>query len=265
MSMQENEKPLQTIMESDDGMNMDIANSILHRIASGILIISGVAAAFQQPNLSGGLVLVINLIAAFVYFRLANMLVSIDDAPLRQATRCFGRIVDWICTYPFMQVELLLLLHSHQDVSSAMPIRFEWLVGAYFLGFGTILSDFVPRISFGPIPDKTHWYLYMLFWLLGSGCLVGNLLILWTRYTSETYGIVLYSTILWCLYPVILSVTELMAVFSDYVTVRNCDHQRQPKTRMPTRLSHRFQDLSLTILDIAAKGGLAFYVAFSSY
>lgn len=222
----------------DTSWMRSVAYASLHAVASGWLVISGVTAAFSDPSRTGGLALAINTVAAVAYALLAlNRLTLGVSTPRAFAARNAVRSVDWLCTFPAMQVEVLLLLGLRPSTNS-MEFVLVPVLAALVVGIDLLL-----RVAFVRVANAPRMWIGGQ--VVASGLFVAMVAVLVTAtpaVTSDDRTTTLFFVYVWCMYPAV-------AFVSDGV-------------RWGAELNPELvEDLAFTLLDVVSKAGLATYVA----
>ena len=230
-------KPLDVQIPVDPHWMRALAYATLHFVAAGWLAISGVVAAFAVPTRTGGVALAVNMVAALAYVSLArNRLLNGVGGSRALAIRNIVRSIDWLCTFPPMQVEVLFLLGLNPSTSPNV------FVTAPALAALVIGTDLVIRTAFTQARDAP-----LLWWaaqLVAVALFVVLLVVLHEAApTAAPNRATIFGFVyIWCAYP-------LVSIIADGV-------------RWGTNFNPEvLEDLAFTLLDVLSKGGLAGYIA----
>lgn len=223
----------------------------INLVSAGFMLTSGVLVAFAQPNYKGGLSLAINLIATMAYVAMANARRH-ERAPLGIILwkRALVRSVDWLITFPLIQIELLFMFGHHPSDSEFPTLTFT----VFFLGLFVILPDAVFRNAFQTL-DKTSIYLWATLELVSASFLVA-LTVVYFRMdhtpsvtaTQRAFNYIFVAT--WYAYPVVVLVSDAR----DYTLGKAC--------RERASVWHLVEDVVVALLDLISKALLAVTVAF---
>ena len=215
-----------------------MAYASLHAVAAGWLLITGVSAAFAEPTRTGGLALAVNGVAGLAYVLMArNRLFWGASSPEASAVRTAVRSVDWLCTFPPMQVEVLLLLGV---LPGGNVLEFALLpaLAAVVVGIDLTLRAAFVEVRNAPL-------LWGAAQLVAATLFVVQLVLL-TNATptvaAADRSTTLFFVYLWCAYPVVSFVADGV----------------RWGTAFDTEL---IEDVLFTLLDVVSKGGLAAYIA----
>lgn len=215
-----------------------LAYASLHAVAAGWLLITGIAAAFAVPTRTGGLVLAVNGVAATAYVLLARNRLVLGVSSAKAATvRTTVRSVDWMCTFPPMQIEVLFLL-GIDPTKNTLEFALLPALASVVVGFDLSLrAAFVemrnaPLLWGGVQLVAAAMFVVMLVVLSNATAVV----------VPDDRSVTLVFVYLWCAYPVV-------AFVSDGV--------RWGTTFNPELI----EDVLFTLLDVASKAGLATHVA----
>lgn len=209
----------------------------LHAVAAGWLLITGISAAFADPTRTGGIALAVNAVAALAYVLLARNRLFLGVASTKAtAVRTAVRSVDWMCTFPTMQIEILLLLGLHPD-GNMLEFVLVPALAAVVIGSDLALRAAYVEVSYAPL-------LWIAVQLVAAILFVVQLIMLVTvtpTVKAVDRSTTLFFVYLWCAYPVV-------AFVSDGV-------------RWGTSFDPELvEDVLFTLLDVVSKGGLATYI-----
>ena len=205
---------------------------------TAIAQITGVSAAFAAPTRTGGLALAVNGVAALAYVLLArNRLFWGASSPTASAVRTAVRSVDWLCTFPPMQVEVLFLLGVHPG-GNALEYALLPALAAVVVGIDLALRAAFVEVRNAPL-------LWGAAQLVAAALFVVQLVVL----TNATPTVApadrpttLFFVYLWCAYPAVSFVAD--------------------GVRWGTAFDPELvEDVLFTLLDVVSKGGLATYIA----
>lgn len=226
--------------------------------ASALLFVSGLVAAFCQPNIKGALALGINLVAASMYMKTAIGTLLLPKSRGRQIHRNLTRRVDWLCTYPLLTIEVLLLVKH-----DTLPLHDPWrYLGIYALATATILGDIVPRAYAARVQEAAS--LYVGGFLFALAFFVGTCVLLLTTETpdgTDHHTFLWWNIGLWTAYALVAIVElirDTMDPRLDKTVVQSCEDM-PIETDPPLIL---ILDYLSTLLDILSKVGMAVYVIF---
>lgn len=217
---------------------LSIAYASLHAVAAGWLFITGVSAVFAHPTRTGGICLAVNLVAAIAYVLLAyNRLILGVSSTKASVVRTALRSVDWLCTFPAMQVEVLLLLGVHPKGNTLEFVLVPVLAGLV-ISIDTALRFALGEVRNGPMLWLVGQLVAAILFVVLLVVLVGAT----PTVTQDDRSTTLFFVFLWCAYPAV-------SFFSDAVRWR---------TEFDIEL---VEDVLITLLDVVSKGGLATYIA----
>lgn len=222
-----------------------MAYASLHAVAAGWLFITGVSAAFAAPTRTGGLALAVNGVASLAYTLLASnrllwSMQSPEATAVRTAIRTAVRSVDWLCTFPPMQVEVLLLLGVHPS-GNTLEFALVPTLAALVVGI-----DLAMRAAF--VEMRRAPLLWVTTQLVAAALFVIQLILL-TNATPTVAAAdrptTLFFVYLWCAYPVVSFVADGVRWWTVFNT-------------------ELVEDVLFTLLDVVSKGGLAAYITLRS-
>ena len=234
-------QPSDTHTIEPEAMTM-LAYAAMHAVASGWLLITGVVAAFAKPSEVGGIALAVNVVASTAYALLAsNRLILGMTNVMASATRIAVRGVDWLCTFPIMQLEIMMLLGLRPEAH----VR-EFVIVPLLAAFVVVL-DLALRVAF--VTPRNATIVWGVVQLISLGLFVGMIVMLemaTPEFDVADRSTTLIFVYLWCAYPVVSLLGDLMRWTSR-------DANPEP-----------MEDIAFTLLDVVSKGCLAAYIAFRS-
>lgn len=237
----EEEEPVSQLTVVDQQWIYSVSYSAIHAVAAGFLLTSGIIAAFAKPSLIGGLSFSINLAATIAYALLTwNRFNPRTETWRTRLQRTVVRSIDWLCTFPLLQLEVLKLL----GVSATEH------VGVYFATFGlsfmTIVLDAALRLAYiQPAASPCVWWIVQG---LASVMFIIMVILLTTTERTISPGkdddTTFVFVAFWFVYPLIAFAGDCLRWFGQY----------DPEFA---------EDALFALADVVSKAGVAFYVAYN--
>lgn len=234
------EDPIAPLTLVDQQWISSVSYAAIHAVAAGFLLTSGILAAFAKPSLIGGLSFAINIAATIAYALLTwNRFNPRTETWKTRLQRTVVRSVDWLCTFPLLQLELLKLL----------GISAEEHVGVYFATFGlsfmTIFLDAALRLAYiQPAASPCVWWVVQ-----GIASILFIVMVVLLATTDRTVSPQkddnnpFVFVAFWFVYPIIAFSGDCLRWFGHY----------DPEFA---------EDALFALADVISKAGLAFYVAY---
>lgn len=227
-------------MNEDQRWIVTVAYSSIHALAAGFLIATAIVAVVVKPNLSGALAFSVNMIAAIAYGLLAlNRFYPRRDTWKTRLQRTVVRSIDWLCTFPLLQLEVLNILGVSTQLHGG------YYAAIFSLAFFTILLDTILRLAYiHPVAAPCTWWSVQA---VGTASFILMLSLIFTVERTIPPGngsdIPFVFVWFWVIYPLVAFSGDMLRWFSQY----------DPEFA---------EDVLFTCLDVFSKAGLAAYIAY---
>lgn len=234
------DEPVPQLTVVDQQWISSVSYAAIHAVAAGFLITSGIIAAFAKPTLVGGISFSINFVATGAYALLTwNRFNPRTETWKTRLQRTVIRSVDWLCTFPLLQLELLKLLGVSSEEHAGVYIA------TFGLAFLTIFLDAALRVSYiQPAASPCIWWVVQaissLFFLIMIVLLISTER---TIAPENENNVPFVFVAFWFVYPIIAFAGDCLRWFGHY----------DPEFA---------EDAMFSIADVISKAGIAFYVTY---